>query len=327
MQRSGAPLCHAVGVEHAVRLSANPIHAATRLDTNAEINLRTVVQKPSVTLVWDCDKGMTLPVYPLLGAPADDETKMRSATFLSYCSVPFTFWRGGINFRIQFVTFLFTVGRFSVTYVPEIDQTFDLQDMRCDEGHLAFSSVIMDLNVARTFNFTVPYTATSVYKLVPSAALIGNKFEYSRATSNGVLIFRVLHSSVSISDGGILAWVWVSGAQDFELSVPRDLYNPLTETEARTRRDVHLTPKTRPQNVALFDSVGEIREKPLFDICKTQCDHFGENFMDLQLLLARQTLLVSYDVGRATIRNLTLKLPVDIGWRGGCTYRRDDYGT
>lgn len=86
IQRSGAPLCHAVGVEHGVRLSANPIHAA-RMDLNAKMNLLSVVQKPSVALVWDCNKDMTLPVHPLLGAPAIDETKLRSASFLSYCSV------------------------------------------------------------------------------------------------------------------------------------------------------------------------------------------------------------------------------------------------
>lgn len=170
--------------------------------------------------------------------------------------------------------------------MPEIDQTFDFQDMRKDEGHLAFPSVVMDLNVTRTFVFTVPYTATSAYKLVPSAAVIGNKFQYSRATSNGILIFRVLNSSVSISDGGIMAWVWISGAHDFELSVLRDLYNPLTESESRARRAAPPKQPERPQNEALFDNVGEIREKPLFDVRKTQCDNFGENFMDLQTFLA-----------------------------------------
>nr|WPR16630.1 MAG: RNA-dependent RNA polymerase [Pseudoscorpian picorna-like virus 6] len=217
------PLCYSSMPFRGVRLTANPVTLASvsdAKDSNVdEMDLRYLMSRPAICAEWKCKDQIVIPVHPLVAVGTKD--KHMFPTWLGFYASAFNLWRGRINYKIEFVTSLFTTGRVLVSFIPELQKISQIASLE------SFPSMIMDLHEARTFEFSVPYISVSTYKFVPNIIFKPDTrdFVYSVDTCTGVLVFKILNEIVttsSVSDYCRM-WIWCSAGDDFQVAVPRTI--------------------------------------------------------------------------------------------------------
>jgi len=146
---------------------------------------------------------------------------------ISYCSLPFKYWRGTLKYKFQFVASAFHKGRFRITWDPYPDAT-NIVDP--DYFNSAYTYVV-DLENEREFTFSVPYAHFKPFLInSTSGTVISNAILSPTEYDNGTLSVMVLNpivspNSTSFSD--IYMNLYISAGDDFQLVYPdsTEIYN------------------------------------------------------------------------------------------------------
>jgi hypothetical protein len=129
------PPSYVSGPDSSTRLAAFPFSETTvspALTNSAapETGLKMIRQREMLldfTTITDTSVNIfTFPVDPLykhLRSDSDLNYRKYDSTFLSYFTDPFTFWRGSLVYRFEFVKSPFHVGRFIIFHLPEVTPT------------------------------------------------------------------------------------------------------------------------------------------------------------------------------------------------------------
>lgn len=194
---------------------------------------------------------------------------------LSYLSIPFSFWRGSLTFKIQIVaTSLQTLKLFAAFNFNTFTNPASLP---LNEATSQYGEAFEINQGTNEIEFTVPYVSTTPYKYVPT----GNV--YSPNDTIGYLNIVVLNRLVAPSNTPtqIEANVFIAGGNDFELStlsgtnnflsaVPQssDITPPLESTMAnvdQAEEKLVAPPSTRvtrtPFTQVMMDSVQDYLKK------------------------------------------------------------------
>lgn len=137
---------------------------------------------------------------------------LNQVPLLSYLSIPFSFWRGSLTFKIQIVATslqtlkLFAAFNFNTFTTPGA--------LPLNEATSQYGEAFEINQGTNEIEFTVPYVSTTPYKYVPT----GNV--YTANDTLGYLNIVVLNRLVAPSNTPNLieANVFVAGGNDFELS-------------------------------------------------------------------------------------------------------------
>lgn len=319
-------LAHSIGPANFNRLAINPgSNLEYTVDKNFvqhdEMDLRYLLSLPMVVDVVDAAEDYIINVSPSCikplvltntGPPISYSIRSYPSTFLSYFSNLFQYWRGTLQYKIEFVTSMFTTGRIAVVYIPGNVTSWD-------DKYLNNPLVVMDLHEKRTFYFSVPYVSRSPYKRnnvvhytlnTTSGALLRT---YDSNESQGTLFFHTINDLAYPSNVPKTCnmWIWQSGGPDFEFGVIGD-YNTTSvvsvnipvavEAEAQMFEPADVTARSRPVE-EVYPAIFEVKSQE--DVINNYA--FGEDYMHLKNIVGRSTYVGSYPV--PVDKGLMLTLP------------------
>lgn len=248
---------------------------------------------------------MTTPLHP-----TENEV-----TLLSYCTVPFSKWRGGLKMGIKVFTSAFHEGRLSVRFHPAV--------MTPPEDIPTASSqyvVYMDIrNVGSYFEVVLPYITDTPWKKVWNGVPLSdvstdNAFRFQDYFIGTVVVAVEvpLKATTSIAPSVRVELTW-AGADDYEVNYP--LWNNSTlfpsekdrmvqatkqsgkETEANldvqdveeeNRHGVHLTEQTTPFTITPMRGT-------YTHMSKYPQSHLNENSWELKQMLERSNLVLTQE--------------------------------
>lgn len=175
--------------------------------------------------------GTVLTYYPVTpNIVAGVPTSVAYNTFLSWFSNAFTFWKGGLEYRYEFVSTQFHTGRLLIAFIPNyFSGTPTLaQAYSCP-------NVVLDLQETSSAKLTVPFISPTIWK----QCAVGYDGTVSQNDENvvGYVYVYVLNPLVRPSNVAdtIEFNIYISGASDFEFAVPRAdqlvVYVPKTADE------------------------------------------------------------------------------------------------
>jgi len=217
----GVDMSHSLGISAINELEVNPALIRTDID---EMTVAHIARTPCFIkrFQWTSNgkAGAVLyatPITPSVFSIAVDSTRV-APSHLAYISSPFTMWRGGINFHFKFVKTKFHSGRVRILFVPGDYSNDDKLPDNADPN-ASYSSVV-DLRSDTDVTFNVPFVSVQPWKL-SSADVTSPLKDYQHSVGRlYVLILNELRATATVSDT-ISCLVEVSGASDFELSMPR----------------------------------------------------------------------------------------------------------
>lgn len=135
---------------------------------------------------------------------------------MAYLSQMFSTWRGGLKFKIQFITGQFTTARVRITHNPNYEAIPSVEEYAGDAV-----SAVVDIRGDTEFEFTIPYINPMPY--LPVLRLYGVTEDISTMLPNPwdssyVTISVINPSTVSVvgGDSTIGINIWVAAADDFE---------------------------------------------------------------------------------------------------------------
>jgi len=216
---------------------------------------------------------------------------------ISYCSLPFQYWRGTLKYTFQFVASAYHKGRFRIVWDP-----YPSSSNTVDPSY--FNTVytqILDLEADRELTFIVPYAH---YRPYQSCFTSGSDYSTSavlsptNSTDNGVITITMLNPLVSpntTSFSPIYLNVYVSAGDDFRLVYPVDSSGISTATFFSTSATDLVEP---------LDNDSSQHESILFTTAHDfPLDVNGENIMDLRALTKRVAFCYSRSIAAATSSN------------------------
>jgi hypothetical protein len=139
-------------------------------------------------------------------------------TTLAYISSMFSYWRGGLRFRITTAKTAFHSGRLRITYHPGV---FDSTITPTPIFENAYNW-ILDLTISSEISFDIPYVSNQPHRLTLIDAPDGPLFS-NEAYSSGIITVSVLNElrvANSSASGTVPLNFWVSGDSDISFSVP-----------------------------------------------------------------------------------------------------------
>jgi len=166
------------------------------------------------TLLWNC--GVTPMMYDVSGGTALHLTPSAAAV------VPFTYWRGTMNFRFQFVCSAFHRGRVAVVYDPHVLPA-------TPEYNVAYTKIV-DIAEEQDVTFSVGWCSNYSYlptvdptsSNVPfSTTLIATAYPYHQGVI-GLYVVNELTTPDSTVDNSIEVNVFTSMSDDFEVGCPNE---------------------------------------------------------------------------------------------------------
>lgn len=173
--------------------------------------------------------GSNLQVYPVSPGNVQGGVDTYHHTTLSYASSHFTFWRGGIEYKIQVIGNEYTKGRLLVTWIPDFTNasgatlstaTGTSYSTTVDASNYPGTCITVSWGSPRPYQQVILDTSSAVdldNLNATNGALVISVAEALRMPMTGTLACRVL--------------VWVRGAEDFELALPT---TRITENMHRT---------------------------------------------------------------------------------------------
>lgn len=137
---------------------------------------------------------------------------IRQDTAMGFAGIPFRFWRGAIEVKIQIVASRFHRGRLRFSYSPEGS------GVSSTETNLNYSK-IFDIDQTTEFQFTIPYARNRGYLYNASAS-----GTYNPAQHNGS--FYIVVSNPIFNPSGVAknvqVLIWVRAGPDMEFAGPTD---------------------------------------------------------------------------------------------------------
>lgn len=160
------------------------------------------------------------PILPIIRATGGAGYSEYHYPIISYCSLPFRYWRGTLRFKFQFVASGFHTGRFRIVWDPQPASTQSSGDY--------FGTVytqIVDLEGDRDFIFEIPYANSAPFLKNYNAegTYDGTQAVPNQGIDNGVLSVYVLNSVVSPNTTAfnpIYMNLYISCGDDFVLADP-----------------------------------------------------------------------------------------------------------
>lgn len=166
-------------------------------------------------VLWSMEVDPTLK-RTLVAAPVTEIHQ----TALGFASTPFSYWQGSLKFRFQIICSEYHRGRLRIVYDPNQLQAFDY--------NLTYSTVV-DIAEERDFEYEVKWTKPKAWQrlreLSDTTTLVSSTVPVipDPKFSNGSLTIQVLNelATPSMAAADVQVLVWVSGGDDYALSVPR----------------------------------------------------------------------------------------------------------
>lgn len=320
-------LSHGKSPTSNIRLSLDPISGVDQSSSENpsladEMHISNIIKIPTLAAVVDLN---TSNQFNLAATPSTclEDTNNYYSTFLGYVSQRFRFWRGGIRIKFEFICSNFHTGRFLLSFLPNVTTVPDYTIATLNN----FPSMVMDLQEKHSFEFVVPYTSPTPWKVVaPYHSLDPTGLAIS--TVVGMINFRTLNEltyPTSVSPYCYL-WVYISGAEDFEFAVPYVNINTNYFSPTRGLKTPDFYPDPLPPEPTTttsptlfaksFVSSNRMDITPTSNILNNSSSTstplnplFNEDFMHLKNVLARSTLSC-YINTEPTERNIYFVLPI-----------------
>lgn len=238
-----SPPAHMLGLDQAVRLGATQDGAYLETDFStapaSDMSIYNIIRRPMLVFQnqWTTDDAVdatlfTFPVTPGLCAnsPHDitpPQTYFNYNTFLSYFSNMFEYWRGSIDFVIDFSTTQFHSGRLMIAFEPNAaTQVLPGVGETCTD----FSNnphLIFDLRENKKVTFKIPFVSSTPRKVcVPWTWAIAGAWPDSQVPDTlllGNIYIKVLSPLVVAENlpSSIYYNIYVSAGEDFRFYAPR----------------------------------------------------------------------------------------------------------
>lgn len=168
------PMAVGKGVDSAYSLRLDPsvmqvITPDRKANSAEECDLNYIKRVPMLlrSIVWTDERasGTLLSYWPVTpnlsgnGTSLDKGDFYYANTYLSYLTGLFQFWRGGLNYRLDFVSTQFHTGRLLIAFVPNAHTatpTF--------EQALSCPNVVVDIQETSSVSFIVPFLSQTPWK-------------------------------------------------------------------------------------------------------------------------------------------------------------------
>jgi hypothetical protein len=221
----GRGYTHADGIDMSVKLAAMPDNGLTYdagiFSTDVdEMDIAYVCSKSCIVrnaTPWDASM---LPGTQLLGLPVTPglciaDTNIPPTT-LAFVSSMFTYWRGGLKYRLAVAKTAFHTGRLRISFSPGVHTT------TVGSVYENCYNWVLDLSVSSEIEFEIPYIANVPWKEV----LLGTYTQtgYSKETySTGLLVVEVL-TPLRVASTNVTSTLnlttWISGGDDIAFAIP-----------------------------------------------------------------------------------------------------------
>nr|QCH40773.1 structural polyprotein 2 [Picornavirales sp.] len=218
------PMAVGKGVDSAYSLRLDPqgmqvITSDRKGNTIEECDLDYIKRVPMLvnTVKWTDaeDSGFLLTSWPVTPnicfSYNSGGVTLSTNTFLSYLSGLFQFWRGSLDYRLDFVSTQFHTGRLLVAFVPNLPQ----KSSPTFEQALSCPNVVIDIQESSSITFSVPFLSQTPYK--------NTETEIDVLSLTGMIYVFVLNELVrpsNVSDT-IEFNIYLSAGDDFEFAVPQ----------------------------------------------------------------------------------------------------------
>nr|CAJ2358125.1 Structural polyprotein CDS [Astacus astacus] len=210
---------NSISLSTSSRPGVGPSKGLFATDTD-EMDIRYITSKSCILnrIIWKKEdatnaKLMSINVCPsTCHAVKIQDSNMVFPTTLAFVSHMFTYWRGGLRYRISLAKTAFHTGRLRVVFIPRGDLESDYS------AEFGTYSWVLDLRSGSELEFTIPYVSSKPYSMItPRDISVGD------SASIGTLHVYVMNQLVcpDTVDPTVAVNTWISAADDFELALPR----------------------------------------------------------------------------------------------------------
>lgn len=220
--------CHSDGLDMAQKLSLDPCN---KIATNPGIfnqkkdcmNIYDIAKTPSLVKIGTFTSASAIGSIlfsfmcdPMTCGPAGVAGSF-CPTYLSYISFPFTYFSGGLKFRIDFTCSKIVSCKVRLSYTPaQLTATSDLDYLGGE-----FPSRIIDITGPTQTEFTIPYL--SPYLTLPLGEFIrsGITGDYRNI---GWWNLSILNPVIGAQGTSTIDYaIWIAAAEDYRLYKPREI--------------------------------------------------------------------------------------------------------
>lgn len=214
--------CH--GVSTAVKLSTKPSAGLADTDYSGltRNKISKIIMTPGKVLSSVIDAttlpGVTFLHFPVAPTVSEWTGTLYYPTPLALMSQMFSKWRGGMKFKLLFVTSAFTTARIRILHLPNPNLPPDIEEFAGD-----IPNTVVDIRGTTEFEFTVPFLSAFGYLATPGY--------YGPAQGDvafsGAVPYQTPWISVSLvnpvnipTPGGnskVYFHMWAAGAEDMQL--------------------------------------------------------------------------------------------------------------
>jgi hypothetical protein len=221
---------NANGIDNSVKLAAMPDNGLTYSDSVFsskvdEMDIAYIAKKSSIfadNIEWSNSQGPTTILYQFPVAPGIMQDKYVGTSreiypsTLAYLASMFSYWRGGLTYRLTVAKTAFHTGRLRITYHAGIST--GASDSATFQNAYNW---VLDLSVSSEISFTVPYVANVPWKHVEVGA--ETPFAGNEPLMTGFITIEVLtalrRASESVTNI-VPINMWISGADDIAFAAP-----------------------------------------------------------------------------------------------------------
>jgi hypothetical protein len=307
---------NANGIDNSVKLAAMPDNGLTYSDSVFsskvdEMDIVYIAKKSSIfqdNIAWTTTQGSTtiLKTFPV--APGIVENKYVGTSgqiypsTLAYLASMFSFWRGGLTYRLTVAKTAFHTGRLRITYHAGISS-----------GATSTSTFqnaynwILDLSVSSEVTFTIPYVSNVPWKHVEvgKESAFAGKEELMTGFVTVEVLTGLRRASDSVTDTVSLN-LWISGAEDIAFAVPnfgnyavytypttsRAYIDSLLDTEELPRAQIfNETSDGTSHNEQVKDDSVKVFEAPPLSLTGFEQLSIGEKITNLRQVIKRFCLM------------------------------------
>lgn len=166
--------------------------------------------------LWCSDAHPQLIKSQFFKETTDGTLEKYSVPPVTFVSSLYQYWRGGLNFRFDFAVNSMYAGRLLIAYIPGVQKSSDCTITLAQARNCPCA--VWDLQDSNTFTFNVPYLADKPWWLRKFG---GPQRRTTDCAPSSIYIFvlnpLIVMESVSKE---IECFIYMSGADDFEVSVP-----------------------------------------------------------------------------------------------------------
>jgi hypothetical protein len=317
---------NANGIDNSVKLAAMPDNGLTYSDSVFsskvdEMDIVYIAKKSSIfadNINWTIEQGSTAILHTFPVAPGIVENKYVATaghiypSTLAYLASMFSFWRGGLTYRLTVAKTAFHTGRLRITYHAGISSgatsTSTFQN--------AYNWVL-DLSVSSEIAFTIPYVSNVPWKHVEvgKESVFAGKEELMTGFVTIEVLTALRRASDSVTDT-VPINLWISGAEDIAFAVPNfgNFAVHSYPTFSRTRLETDELPRAQifnetsdsaSHNEQVKDDSVKVFEAPPLSLTGFEQLSIGEKITNLRQVIKRFCLMnyslpFPYLTGRAT---------------------------